>query len=116
MRAALDVARNRAVQDGWKVVHPDSDYARRRFKVVPMRVLFQHACVWLLVPVFTATLSAQTVLSWRALPSGNSGPSPRRGVVGVYDEASDRLVFQGAETANRQFFPDVWFFDLGSNT
>ena len=81
-----------------------------------MRVLFQYACVWLLVPVFTATLSAQAVLSWRALPSENSGPSPRRGVVGVYDEASSRLVFQGAETANRQFLPDVWFFDLGSNT
>ena len=54
--------------------------------------------------------------AWRQLVPAGREPSPRRGVAGVHDADNNRLVFQGAETSDVRFLPDVWSFDLESNT
>lgn len=72
-----------------------------------------------LVGVTVGLILASTVEAaprWKELLPAGGAPSPRRGVAGIHDAAHNRLVFQGAETADVRFLPEVWFFDLAGNT
>lgn len=68
------------------------------------------------VGLFLASSTVSAGPTWRELLPQGGVPSPRRGVAGIHDAAHNRLVFQGAETADVRFLPDVWVFDLAHNT
>ena len=56
-------------------------------------LLSRHFLLWLLIFIFEAPCYA-----WQPLTASGSDPSARRGVVGIYDAGSNRLIFQGGES------------------
>jgi hypothetical protein len=66
----------------------------------------------LVVAVITLAGTVSAGMAWERITALGPAPSPRRGVAGIHDPQRQRLVFQGAETADVRFLPDVWFFDL----
>ncbi len=68
--------------------------------------------VLMIVLVSQQPQQAQDGIRWAIVSQSGIAPTPRRGVAGTYDADARRLVFQGGETAERRFLPDVWYFDV----